>query len=108
VASRRKGLDRVKHKCVVNGCGAKGIYNIGYAFGTYCKDHAPFLAARHGWRHGWQYDAKSGARWMAWYFIGLGGTHEGRHIGKSRRAWRFERCQKADPELIVREGPNDA
>ena len=72
----------MKHKCVINGCGAKGIYNIGYQFGTYCKDHAGALAARHGWHYGWQYDEKTGERWQEWYFIGLGRTHEGRDVGK--------------------------
>ena len=49
-----KGLDGVKHKCVVKGCGAKGIYNVGYVHGTYCKAHASVLADRHGWHFGWQ------------------------------------------------------
>ena len=106
-----KGWGGVKHKCVVKGCGAKGIYNVGYVHGTYCKAHARVLADRHGWHLGWQEDAETSTRWMDWYFIGLGGTHEGRHIGKPRRAWRFERCQKAapdSPDAIAREDARDA
>ena len=44
---------------------------------------------------------------MAWYFIGLGGTHEGRHVGKPR-AWRFERSQKAAPAYSARDEDDDA
>lgn len=98
----------MKHKCAVKNCGQKGIFNIGYQFGTYCKAHAAVLAARHGWFYGWQYDDNgTGSRWMAWYFIGLGGTHEGRHVGKPR-AWRFERSQKAAPAYSARDEDDDA
>ena len=97
----------MKHKCVINGCSQKGIYNLGYDVGTYCKAHADVLATRHGWRYSWEYDEATGSRQMAWQFSGLGGTHEGRKIGKPR-SWRFERNQKAAPEYSATEEAGDA